>query len=176
MARIAKYSVRLIGLGLLIYIIMKIVIAVNKLQDEKVPTATTRKYEHNRLFPSISFCFRKKNRSDYSDNLESALNISRQVQLLDTDYRKDWNHHKIAKFVRQEVLGGLGHKHIPHYEGYSKRNLLSTSQTKKSKHIFVHTHSRFQLRGKQPVHCIGYNPPAPSIPRRKGVSLQTKHF
>ena len=89
MARIAKNSVRLIGLGLLIYIIMKIVIAVNKLQDEKVPTATTRKYEHKRLFHSISFCFRKKNRSDYSDNLESALNISRQVQLLDKDYRKD---------------------------------------------------------------------------------------
>ena len=77
MAWIAKNSVRLIGLGLLIYFIMKISIAVNKLQDKKVATATTRRYEHNRLFPSISICFRKKFRRDYTDNLEHALNISR---------------------------------------------------------------------------------------------------
>ena len=80
MAGITNNSVRLIGLGLLIYFIMKLVIAVNKLQDEKVATATTRKYEHERLFPSIDICFRRK--SNFSDNPDHALNISKQVQLL----------------------------------------------------------------------------------------------
>ena len=77
MAGITKNSVRLVGMGLLIYFISKIVIAVNKLQDKKVATAQTRKYEHVRLFPSISICFRRKSDSNFSGNPEHALNMSR---------------------------------------------------------------------------------------------------
>ena len=78
MGGIAKYSVGLIALGLLIYFITKVVIAIDKLQDEKVTAVSTRKYEHERLFPSISICFRKTHYSNLSDH-ELVLNISRQV-------------------------------------------------------------------------------------------------
>ena len=77
MVGIAKDSVRLIGMGLFIYLIFKIVVAVNKLQDEKVATLTTRKYENSRLFPSMSICFRRKMHGNLSDNPDHALNISR---------------------------------------------------------------------------------------------------
>ena len=82
MAGIAKNSVRLIGLGLIIFLFTKVFIAVNKLQDEKVATITTKKYEYRRLFPSMSICFRRKINGNLSDNPDHALNISRQVQLM----------------------------------------------------------------------------------------------
>ena len=82
MAKTAENSVRLIGLGLLIFLVTKVFIAVNKLQDEKVATITTRKYENERLFPSMSICFRRKLNGNLSDNPDHALNLSRQVQLM----------------------------------------------------------------------------------------------
>ena len=82
MVGIAKDSVRLIGMGLFIYLIFKIVVAVNKLQEEKVATVTTRKYENRRLFPSLSLCFKRKIKGNLSNNPDHALNISRQVQFI----------------------------------------------------------------------------------------------
>ena len=79
MTGIAKSSVRLVGFGLWIYLVTKIVIAVSKLQDEKIATVTTKKYEQERLLPSISICFLRKSNSSSSDNPDHALNISRKV-------------------------------------------------------------------------------------------------
>ena len=79
MVSIAKHSVRLIGIGLFSYLVYEIVYAVIKLQDGKVATVTTRKYENRRLFPSMSICFRRKINGNLSDNPDYALNISRQV-------------------------------------------------------------------------------------------------
>ena len=82
MTGFAKNSVQLVGVGLFIYLVFKLVVAVNKLQDEKVATLTTRKYENSRLFPSMSICFRRKINGNLSDNPGHALNISRQVKLV----------------------------------------------------------------------------------------------
>ena len=77
MAGTAKNSERLVGLGLLIFLVTRVFVAVNKLQDEKVATITTKKYEYRRLFPSLSICFRRKINGNLSDNPDHALNISR---------------------------------------------------------------------------------------------------
>ena len=89
MTGIAKNSVRLVGFGLLIYLVTKIVIALSKLQDEKIATVTTKKYENERLFPSMSICFRRKINGNLSDNPDHGLNISRQVKLMSFTIRGD---------------------------------------------------------------------------------------
>ena len=49
------------------------------------------------------------------------------------------------------------------------RNMSTTSQTKKSEHIFMHYHPKYSWRSNTQIQCIGYDPPAPSFLRRKGV-------
>ena len=78
MAKVAKVSVRLLALILFVYFILKIVLAVNKLQDAKVGIATTRRYERARFLPSLSICYRKNNIYNTS-NPEIALNMSRYM-------------------------------------------------------------------------------------------------
>ena len=73
----AKNSVKLISLGLLIYFMVKIFSAINKLQDQKTAASTTAKYSDKRLHPSISVCFWKKGNC----SLEQVSNASRQAQI-----------------------------------------------------------------------------------------------
>lgn len=114
MTGIAKNSVRLVGFGLFIYLVTKILIAVSKLQDEKIAIVTTKKYEQERLFPSMSICFKRKIIGNLSDNSDHALNISRQVKLMSFTLI---NIGKISIYFRQEVLRGFGHRHTPIHEG-----------------------------------------------------------
>ena len=52
---------------------------------------------------------------------------------------------------------------------YFDRNLSIKHQNMGSKQIFLHYHPQNPWSSKNPTHCISYNPPAPSLLRKKGV-------
>ena len=79
MAQIARMSVNLVAMCLIGYFIMKIALAVNKLQDAKVGTTTSRQYKRVRFFPSISICYLWKTNISNFSNLDHALNTSRYI-------------------------------------------------------------------------------------------------
>ena len=59
-ALISKAIGRLLALGLFIFFVSKVIIAVGKLQNEKTAVSMTTHYEESRLMPSFSICFRNK--------------------------------------------------------------------------------------------------------------------
>ena len=110
----AKNSVKLISLGLLIYFMVKIFSAINKLQDQKTAVSTTTKYADKRLHPSISVCFPKKS----IVNLERASNTSRQVQFSSVPTKQDSGDsdgNRILQDQKQKLLQDSG---APDYHFY----------------------------------------------------------
>ena len=72
---------RLVALGLLVYFLSRVFMAVGKLQNAKMGLSVTKHFEKSRLMPSFSICFRNKKEHygyDRSD-VELGLNISRNI-------------------------------------------------------------------------------------------------
>lgn len=78
-ASISRAAGRLVALGLVIYFLSQVVTAVRKLQNEQTGVSVTTHYEHSRLMPSISICFRnKKEHYQYNGTeVEQGLNITK---------------------------------------------------------------------------------------------------
>ena len=74
---------RLVAMGLIIYFLSRVFMAVGKLQNAKMGLSVTKHFEKRRLMPSFSICFRnKKNNYGYNGSeVEVGLNISRNVHV-----------------------------------------------------------------------------------------------
>ena len=115
-ASVSKAVGRLVALALLAFFVSKVIIAVDKLQHEKIAISTSTHFEHSRLMPSISVCFRnKKEHYQYNGTeVELGLNITKCV-----------NVKRLARFyflnvllfiflfIRYEVLNEFKHDHVP---------------------------------------------------------------
>ena len=119
MASISKIVGRLLAVGLFIFLIAQIIIALGKLRDEKTAVSTTTQYEQSRLMPSFSICFHIKRPAyqgnDPSELAQITLNQTRKVKFKQNLLKI--NFYCLRYSSRLQILEKFQHNHDQQYEG-----------------------------------------------------------